>query len=126
MTFVRAVSEALACYQTAVNSKGDDERAAAAERAQNFAVVAGLSALLAVLALIAWLIVARCVGECIGAGLATAVPDLSGWITSEYVNTALSSAGYGASWALAAVSLGIAERRVCGTMMSGLGMGSKG
>jgi hypothetical protein len=126
MTFVRALSEALACYQTAVASKGDDERAAAAERAQNFAVVAGLSALLAVLALIAWLIVARCVGECIGAGLATAVPDLSGWVTSEYVNTALSSAGYGASWALAAVSLGIAERRVCGTMMAGLGMGSKG
>jgi hypothetical protein len=126
MTFVRALSEALACYQTAVNSKGDDERAAAAERAQNFAVVAGLSAILAVLALIAWLIVARCVGECIGAGLATAVPDLSGWVTSEYVSTALSSAGYGASWALAAVSLGIAERRVCGTMMAGLGMGSKG
>jgi hypothetical protein len=126
MTFVRALSEALACYQTAVNSKGDDERAAAAERAQNFAVVAGLSALLAMLALVAWLIVARCVGECIGAGLATAVPDLSGWVTSEYVNTALSSAGYGASWALAAVSLTIAERRVCGTMMTGLGMGSKG
>lgn len=126
MTFVRALSEALACYQTAVASKSDDERTAAAERAQNFAVVAGLSALLTALAAIAWLIVARCVGECIGAGLATAVPDLSGWVTSEYVSAALSSAGYGASWALAAVSLRIAERRVCGTMMAGLGMGSKG
>ncbi len=126
MTFVRALSEWLACYQTSIGSKDPAEKEAADERGQNFAVVAITSATLHALALIAWLIVARCVGECIGAGLATVVPDLSGWVTSEYVNTALSSAGYGASWALAAVSLGIAERRVCGTMMTGLGMGSKG
>ena len=122
---VRALSEALACYQTAVTSKDDEGRLAAAERTQNFGIIAGVSALLWTLVILAWLLCARCVGEVIGAGLATAVPGLSEWVTSQYIDTAFSSVGYAASWAISAVSLTSAERRVCGTMMTGLGMGSK-
>ena len=125
MMMTRALREALACYQTAVASKSDEERIAAAERAQNFGIIAGVSALLTMLSALSWFLFARCVGEVIGAALATAVPTLSGWVTSQYIDTALSSAGYAASWALAAVALIALERRVCGTMMAGLGMGEK-
>lgn len=125
MMMTRALREAFACYRTANDTKDDVARAAIEERAQDFGVVAGTSAVLTALAVFSWFLCARCVGEIIGAGLATAVPDVSGWVTSQYIDTALSSAGYAASWALAAVALTTAERRLCGTMLKGLGMDSE-
>lgn len=125
MMMTRALREAFACYRTANDTKDDAARASIEERAQDFGVVAGVSALLTTLSVISWLLFARCMGEVTGAGLAASVSGLSAWVASEHLNASLSTVGYAVSWAVAASALAAAERRLCGTMLEGLGMSPK-
>lgn len=96
-----ALRAAVAHYRIATTAESESEVETSADHAQACAAIAGVGILTATVGLIFALIALRCLGESIGAFVASDVPGLSEWVRADALERAWSHLGYTVAWCAA-------------------------
>lgn len=93
-----ALRAAVAHYRIATTAESESEVETSADHAQACAAIAGVGAASVAVAVLCALIALRCLGESIGAFVASDVPGLSEWVRADAVERAWSALGYTLAW----------------------------
>lgn len=115
-----ALRAAVAHYRIATTATSDAEIDVSADHAQACAAIAGIGGAASVVVLICALIALRCLGEAVGAFVASDVEGVSEWVRANATERAWSALGYALAWFTASWVTSSASTRVTAAMWASL------